>query len=142
MPNTSLRQLHRLLGLLTLLVFIATGAYLRFVAHPTELADGPHWIFVSRHIYILASALVHLVLGAYIAPRPTRAGRVVQWIGSILLTVSSLLLISAFVVEPIAGRSRTPVSTFGLYTLFAGALLHFLSGRPAAAGRSLDLEGK
>ena len=126
MPNdASLRRFHRVLGLATLLAFLASGAYMRLVAHPSELTDRDHLMYLSRHIYILGSALVHLVLGAYVAPRSTGAGRRAQWVASLLLGVSSLLLVAAFLVEPVAGRERTPVSTWGLYTLFAGALLHF-----------------
>jgi cytochrome bd-type quinol oxidase subunit 2 len=126
---TRLRSFHCVVGLVTLVIFLATGAYMRLVAHPSELADRAHLMFVSRHIYILASALVHLVLAAYVAPCPARGRLTVQWIASALLGVSSLLLISAFVFEPVAGRARTDVSTFGLYTLFAGALLHFFVTR-------------
>lgn len=124
----TLRGFHRLAGLLTLAAFLTTGAYMKFVAHPEQLPDGRHLMFVSRHIYILASALVHLALAAYIAPSAGPRARAVQWAGSALLATSSLLLLSAFVAEPIAGRSRTPLSSFGLYTLFAGALLNFLVG--------------
>jgi len=116
-------------------VFLASGAYMRCVAHPAELPDGRHLMFVSRHIYILANALAHLALAAYVTPRPTRAGRAAQWIGSALLALSSLLLIGAFAFEPMAGRARTAVSTYGLFALLPGVLLHFgpaLRRRPAS----------
>ena len=130
-----LARFHRAAGLLTLLVFLLTGAYLRCVAHLAELPDRRHLMFVSRHIYILGNALVHLALAAYLVPRPTRAGRAAQWIGSALLALSSVLLIGAFAYEPIAGRPRTAVSTFGLYALLPGVLLHVapaLRRRPAS----------
>jgi hypothetical protein len=120
-----LRSFHRTFGLFVLAVFLASGAYMKFAAHPDKLADGGHMMFVSRHIYILANALIHLVLAAYIAPLATGVRHKLQWTASSLLAGSSLLLITAFVVEPIAGRARTPFSTFGLYLLFAGAILHF-----------------
>jgi hypothetical protein len=126
MPNDAiLRRLHRWLGVSTLLVFLASGAYMRLVAHPSELSDHGHLMYLSRHIYILAIALVHLTLASYLTMRSTSAGRAVQWVASAFLCASSLLLVAAFVVEPVAGRERTFVSTYGLYTLFAGTLLHF-----------------
>jgi hypothetical protein len=91
-------------------------------------------MFVSRHIYILAAALVHLGLGAYVSPLAGRGARGVQWLGSILLLASCVLLIAAFVFEPVAGRTRTNVSTWGLYTLFAGVVLHFLAASVRGAG--------
>lgn len=122
---TPLRSLHRVVGVFTLLGFLASGAYMLFVAHPSELPEGRHLLFLSRHIYILGCALVHLVLGAYVAPLPSRGARAVQTTGSLLLVLASLSLLLAFVVEPVAGRGRTAASTSGLYALFAGGLLHF-----------------
>lgn len=121
-----LHGFHHTLGLFTLLVFLLTGAYMKLVAHPGRLPEGEHLMFVSRHIYILANALAHLALAAYVTPRSARAGRAAQWTGSGLLALSSLLLMAAFAVEPVAGRGRTPVSSLGLYTLLAGVLLHYL----------------
>jgi hypothetical protein len=120
-----LATIHLLVGSVTLVVFLVSGGYMRLHDPPIDaLGPGLHLMFVSRHIYILAAALIHLVLGAYVRPAPTRGARVVQRIGSILLVVAAGLLIAAFVGEPMAGRYRTPVSSFGLYSLFAGALLH------------------
>ena len=124
----SLRRLHLGLGLLTLAVFLLSGAYMRLVAHPGQLPDGPHLMFVSRHIYILANALVHLALGTYASLDASPGGRRWQWIGSALLAASSLLLVTAFVVEPMAGRGRTLVSTLGIDALFAGVLVHLIAG--------------
>jgi len=120
----TLARLHRAAGLLTLAAFLLTGAAMKLVYHPSRLPDREHLLFVSRHIYILGNAVAHLALAAYVAPRPTRGARAVQRTGSGLLAASSLLLIAAFAAEPVAGRDRTLVSSLGLYSLLAGALLH------------------
>ena len=122
-----LRRVHGLLGFATLAAFLATGAYMLLVAHPSERPEGAHLMYVSRHIYILAAACTHLALGAYAAPLATRGRRAAQWAGAALLALSSVLLVSAFVVEPVAGRMRTPVSSFGVYALLAGVLLHVIA---------------
>src|SRR5262245_28525860 len=129
----ALRSLHRAAGLLVLLAFLLSGAYMRYVAHPSRLPDGAHLTYLSRHIYILANALVHLVLGTYVVQSSTRRRRAAQWLGSGLLAISSVLLISAFVVEAVGDRARTPASSYGLYSLFAGALLHFAAGAPRSS---------
>ena len=113
-------------------MFLLSGAYMRLVAHPDRLPDGEHLMFVSRHIYILASAVVHLALGTYVSPAASRRGRTGQWIGSALLAASSLLLIAAFVAEPMAGRGRSLVSTLGIDALLAGVVVHALSARRRA----------
>jgi hypothetical protein len=88
------------------------------------LEPGMHVMFTSRHIYILAAALVNLVLGAHVRRAQAPGARLAQWVGSLLLVVAAGMLMVAFVVEPMAGRYRTPVSSYGLYSLFAGSLLH------------------
>ena len=116
---------HLTIGGATLVVFLLSGIYMR-VHDPAlrTLDPGLHVMFTSRHIYILAIALLHLVLGAYVQQAETRRTHIAQRVGSLLLVVAAGLLIAAFVIEPMAGRYRTPVSSFGLYAMFAGALLH------------------
>jgi len=123
-----------------LAAFLLSGAYMRFVARPASLSEGRHLLFLSRHIYVLASALVHLALATYVAPLSTRGARATQWLGSGLLAASSSLLIAAFAAEPMADRARGPASAFGLYTLFAGVMLHLLAStrRRAVAVRPVD----
>ena len=75
------------------------------------------------------SSGVHLLLSASVRPAARPAASRLQWTGTALLIVSSTLLISAFVFEPIGGRGRTAVSAFGIFTLAAGVILHVSAGR-------------
>jgi len=119
-----MRKLHLCVGAVSLLAFLASGAYMRFYARPSLLPDGPHLMYLSRHIYILCVALLHLILGAYFTDATSRWAVVAQRLGSALLVVSAGFLIAAFVGEPVMGRPRTGLSTSGLYSMFGGALLH------------------
>jgi hypothetical protein len=120
--------LHRGVGIVTLVVFLVSGQYMKFHQPPmSELDPGPHVMFTSRHIYMLAAALVNLTLGAYVAPALGRRRQWVQALGSTLLVLSAILLMAAFVYEPVSGRGRSAVSSYGLYSLFAGSLLHFVT---------------
>src|SRR5262249_22169742 len=56
----AMRRFHLAVGLFTLLAFLASGAYMKLVVHPQQLPDGEHLMFLSRHIYVLANALVNL----------------------------------------------------------------------------------
>src|SRR5580765_1683654 len=123
----ALAKLHLLTGSATLLAFLTSGVYMR-LHPPRELSAAAHVMFTSRHIYILAAALIHLLLGSYAQPAQVRAAAVTQWLGSTFLVLASVLLILAFLHEPMAGRGRTQVSKFGLYTLFAGSVLHIGAG--------------
>ena len=123
-----MKKLHLLIGFVTLAAFLASGMYMRLHNPPVRaLPDGTHMLFTSRHIYILGAALVHLVLGAYVAPMTSRAGRVTQMLGSVLLSIAPVLLIAAFLIEPGVGLPRTRYSQLGLYALFAGSLLHVVA---------------
>lgn len=124
-----MRRTHLAAGVLNAIAFVSSGAYMRFVVDPASLAPGVDLLYISRHIYMLAAALVHLTLSAYLRPaaRPGAAG--LQWTGTTLLVVSSALLMSAFVFEPIGGRGRTGVSAFGIFTLAAGVILHVMAAR-------------
>jgi hypothetical protein len=84
-------------------------------------------MYLSRHIYMLAPAMVHLVLSVHASPAPHPRLLRLQWAGTILLVVSAILLVVAFVVEPIAGRGRTGVSAFGIFSLVAGTLFHVIA---------------
>jgi uncharacterized membrane protein len=123
--STALAKWHLMVGGATLTVFLISGVYMRWHDPAVgALEPGLHVMFTSRHIYILAAALIHLVLGAYVRPAATGRASAVQRAGSLLLVVAAGLLMAAFVVEPMAGRYRTSVSSFGLYSLFAGTLMH------------------
>jgi hypothetical protein len=131
----TLRRVHLWFGLAALVTFLSTGAYMRLRVPPVAELDVAQRIFFrSRHIYILAGALVHLLLGAYLSPAPGRRARIVQAVASGLIFLSVALLVAAFVVEAPAMNLEGPAGGFGLYALFAGVLLHVLAGtrRPPA----------
>lgn len=125
------------------------GQAMRFHKPPvSSLEGGQRMMFVSRHIYILGSALVNLVLGTYLKMENRGWRRNLQVAGSLLILISPVLLTPAFEDEPgtgIAGRSLR--SAFGWFTLLAGALTHFLvkigAGReltgPVAASKLIKL---
>ena len=99
-PNR-MRRYHLSLGLLTIVAFLITGQFMRHHQPPLEtFGDSTRLMFRSRHIYILASGLVNLMLGLYMQRRPEGWRRIVQGMGSVLLVISALLLVLAFLVEP------------------------------------------
>ena len=81
----------------------------------------------SRHIYILFSALIHIVLGAYFHRRTQLPARILQYSGSAFLTGASLLLVWAFITETYSLQHYSDFSRFGIYLSLAGVGLHALS---------------
>src|SRR4029079_17741872 len=101
--TSRLASTHLVVGAITLAAFLGSGTYMLFHDPPLpDLPLGPHVMFTSRHIYILAAALLHLVLGAYVAPAANRQTRVSQRAGSLFLITASALIAFAFVYEPMA----------------------------------------
>ena len=118
---------HLIFGLLLFAVFAATGKFMRIDfpdkdAIPQEL----RLLMRSRHIYILFSALIHLVLGVYLRVSPVAAQRILQYAGSFLLTTASVLLVWAFVTETYSLQHFSDISRYGIYTSLGGVGLHLL----------------
>jgi len=119
-----LRRVHLAAGFLLLAIFPLTGAYLRLrVPHLMQQSDRLRFSMRGNHIYILLSSLIHLPLGAYLRPGPTRWRGRLQTIGSILLLVSSVLVVAAFLYES-KERLERPVTSLAMVMAAAGVLLH------------------
>ena len=131
----TLRTLHFGMGIAGVLIFLFTGQVMAHHEPPMEaLTESGRLLYRSRHIYILGSALVNLMVGLYLLPHPARWRTRVQAFGSILLLASPVALTMAFFREPQTGfRQEMWWSSAGLYLLFGGALSHLLSGRSARA---------
>lgn len=124
-----MRWIHLVFGLILFVVFTQTGTFMRIDfpdkdAIPQEL----RLLMRSRHIYILFSALIHLVLGIYMQIRTALWQRILQLAGSAVLLASSVLLVWAFITETYSLQHFSDISRFGIYTSLAGVGLHLLGG--------------
>ena len=124
-----LRRVHLVVGIAGLVAFVLSGQLLGR-HHPAmdALPGELRMMYVSRHIYLLAGALVNAVLGLYLQLQPSGWRRVPQVIGSIFILASVLPLSLAFLAEPplgLAGRGWR--SYFGLIALFVGVMMHLVA---------------
>jgi hypothetical protein len=129
MASNPMRKVHLWAGLVTVLAFLISGQFLRHHQPPMDtLSDSARLMLRSRHIYILASGLVNLMLGLY-GLRIKGWRGVLQMVGSVLLTLSPVLLIAAFAAEPARGFQPVEMwwSSLGLYALFGGSMLHLVA---------------
>ena len=124
-----MRRVHLIVGLIGVVAFLITGQLMKHHSPPVRmLTPGVHMMYVSRHIYLLGAALVNLVLGLYLREYSPGWRRTLQRIGSVLIFLAILSLLTAFIAEPalgLAGRSWR--SYFGLIALFAGVMAHFVA---------------
>src|SRR5262249_11174754 len=122
-----------MVGMLGVIAFLITGQMLKYHdPHLQLLSPEMRMMYVSRHIYVLAAALVNVVLGLYVQMQPPGCGRPLQYVAFLLIVLPLFSLLLAFVSEPrmgLAGRSWR--SYFGLIALFTGVMTHLV----ASAGR-------
>jgi hypothetical protein len=137
LSNPKLRQVHMWVGIVALVVFLATGQYMdRWHDHLRTMEVMPRMLFRSNHIYLMWSGLLNLLLGLYFQPCRSRSMIWLQSLGSILILAGPLLLTWAFFSEPWlpVGLLR-PYAKPAIYIAFGGTLGHgvaaLLDGRLA-----------
>jgi hypothetical protein len=125
----SARTLHRAVGIATVLVFFATGLFLRY-HRPSMPAydDATRLLFRSGHIYLLFSGLVNLALGLHLEPLRRPAAQRLAFAGSVLLVIAPVFLLAGFCLEPAGLGMTRPFSHIGIYSTFGGVIFHFLGG--------------
>lgn len=132
-----LRRVHLVVGIAAIVGFLLSGQLLGH-HHPgmEQLPAEMRMMYVSRHIYLLAGALVNAVLGLYLQLEPSGWRRGLQIIGSILILISVLLLSMAFLAEPPLGMAgRGWRSLIGMIVLFIGVMTHLVA---SAGARRID----
>jgi len=124
-----LRKIHLVVGVILLVLFPLTGAYLRLrIPHLMQSSERMRFSMRGNHIYILLASLLHLSLGAYLRINKARLLSRLQLFGSALLLLSSALIVAAFFFEPKTGAER-PVTILAMVTASAGTLLHVFCAR-------------
>jgi len=125
------KRFHLIFGLLLFVIFLLTGQYMdRVHNHLQGMPDGPRMLYRTRHIFILLSALLHVGIGSYFKYRREKVRRVLQLLGSLLITVAPILFIIGFFREPYLTGLYAPLSKKGIILIAIGTLLHLLSAIP------------
>lgn len=130
---------HLIFGLLLFIAFAVTGKFMR-VDFPDKEAipQDLRLLMRSRHIYILFSSLIHLVLGAYLRMNNDLRIKLLQGFGSLLLFVSSTLLLWSWWAETYQYQHFSEISRQGIYTSLAGVGLHLIAGLTRLIGQKRD----
>ena len=125
----TMKNMHRWLGIATLIVFLLTGQYMHWgYNHLIGMADSPRMMFRSAHIYLLWSGLLNTMLGLHFQAGDRRWTRSLQLIGSLAILLGPPLLIAAFVSEPWLTDLVRPYARPAIYIAFGGTLLHLIAG--------------
>ena len=118
---------HWLVGLLTLIVFPLTGAYMLHLAVVPNLDSVPRLVFRSRHLFLLLSAVANLALSN------SQPVRLAQRVAGALVLISPVLLLAAFFIDPARGIKSSQLFHFAMYGLFAAGVLLAIANRPRSA---------
>jgi len=120
---------HLIFGLIVFFVFLVTGKFMRVDFPDKEIIPQElHLLMRSRHIYILLSSLIHILLGLYFQYQKETWRKILQILGSVLLISGSVLLVWAFVFETYTAKHFSDISRFGLYATLYGTILHVIGG--------------
>src|SRR5262247_3362636 len=92
-----MRRVHFAVGLVGVVAFLATGAYMR-AGFPDLYAGNEvlRYLYRSNHVYILLASLVNVALGVHLAPAPPGWRATVSLVGSFLVIVAPVVLCFAF----------------------------------------------
>lgn len=120
---------HLIFGIIVFVVFLVTGKFMRWDFPDKEIIPQELRILMrSRHIYILLSSLIHIVLGVYLQIRKEKLQKYAQIFASVLLFTGSVLFVWAFIYETYTTRHFSDLSRYALYSTLAGTVLHLIGG--------------
>jgi len=115
---------HWLVGLLTLVLFVSAGAYMRYVILVPQMEDAPRMIFRSRFLFLLLAALANFAMSG------VRSTGVIQKVASALILAAPLPLIASFLFDASRGVRSSPWTVWTMRSLFLAALLLAFVNRP------------
>jgi hypothetical protein len=128
------RRAHLLVGVAGVLVFVATGAYMRLSYHMDSIDPAHRVLLRSRHIYILFSSLLNLALAmrAHSVNHNWRLG--LRRVGSCLVLIGPFMLVTAFFREATHSQLDGHLVAPAIFAALAGTLLHLASDLRSRAG--------
>ncbi len=133
--------LHLVFGIIVFIIFLVTGKFMRVDFPDKEIIPQDFRLLMrSRHIYILFSSFIHILLGVYLQIETRIWRKTLQLFGSALLVAGSVFLVWAFVYETYQTRHFSEASRWGIYLSLGGTILHLVGGIKAKKRKSEKVE--
>jgi hypothetical protein len=130
-----MRRLHLIAGLVGVLLFLASGAYMHFgYDHLRSVDTTTRLLFRSGHINLFFAAVMNAMVGLYHVPAASAWRRLFQTMGSTLLLAAIVLCGIGFLVEPGLTDLERPYSRLGIYGTLAALVFSLLAAWPASRG--------
>ena len=121
---------HWIVGLLTLLIFPLTGAYMRNVVHVPTLDAVPRLVFRSRHLYLMLAGVANLALSG------VRPQHLAERLAGLLILLAPFVLVAAFFLDPERGVQSSPLFLYSMFGVFAAGVLLAIAHRPRSDPRA------
>jgi magnesium-transporting ATPase (P-type) len=123
--NERFRSIHLAVGIATVTIFLVTGVYMRINFPDLYQQDETiRFQFRANHVYILFCGLLNIALGLYAVYEPMGWRRILPFVGSVLLYIAPVVLIMAFVLEPVRAVPVRPLTFVGTVLSLGGMVLH------------------
>ena len=128
LKSLNLKRLHLITGVIFVVVFWFSGAYLKFVVWDTMADDDLVRVaYRTSHVYILMAALINIAVSTNLLANSTKQSQVLQCLGSLLLIVAPLSLTYAFFVESKLAVEVSGFTFLAVVGLAVGVILHAVS---------------
>jgi hypothetical protein len=124
-----LRKLHFFVGLLGVVAFVVTGAYMR-AGFPDLYATNEvvRYLYRSNHVYVLLASLVNVALGVHLTAAAPGWRATVSLLGSLLALAAPVVLCFAFYFEAPVPTPERVLTLVGVVAVTAGIALHVIGG--------------
>jgi len=124
-----LDKVHRRVGIATVVVFLLT-VYMR-LRFPGLYDHNQvvRFLFRANHIYLLASGLLNIAVGTYLAVAPGGWRRNLGIAGLLLYLAAPALLLVAFFYEPPQARPERYLTVIGVVVLLVATVCHMVGGK-------------
>lgn len=120
-----MHRVHLVVGVGSLLLFLATGAYMLFgFPELYQQREEIRMMYRATHIYLLMSSLINLMSANFISRVAADLHPRLSGIASLLIVISSALLAAAFFIEPQDYLIDRPITFWAVVFLLAGVLVH------------------
>jgi hydrogenase-4 membrane subunit HyfE len=118
-----MRRLQVLVGIVMVLAFLATGAYMdRSLKHLRGMADGQRMVYRACHINLLLIGAYCVAAGARREKVPIRE-QYVEGVAALLTIAAAALALWAFVREPLYANLYRPWTRMAVYATFTSVIL-------------------
>ena len=117
-------RLHWIVGVATLIGFLAAGLYMRDVIDVSAMPDAPRMIYRSRFLFLMLAGVLNLALSR------KQATHWAERVASVVVLLAPLPLAASFLGDAERGVRSSPWTVWTMRGLFAAGLMFAFASFP------------